>query len=81
MADDLAMPPRSLCSNPPINIDREPMLKIFAEAHLRRINVGPFAPPREEPVKLRLSFALRAVKGHVSRDALAAGRVPAEVEF
>ena len=40
--DNLAVAHRSLVRNPPFDIDREPMLKVFGNTHLRRVNVSPF---------------------------------------
>jgi hypothetical protein len=38
----LAMANSSLSRNPALNINREPMLQIFRDRHLRRINIRPF---------------------------------------
>jgi hypothetical protein len=48
--DKLAMADRGLSCNAPLDINREPMVKIFRNAHLRRIDVGPFIPAIEQAI-------------------------------
>jgi hypothetical protein len=39
-----------LVRNPAVDIDREPMFKIFPEAHLGRINVSPLVAAIEQAI-------------------------------
>jgi hypothetical protein len=50
VADDAAMADRSLVRNPAININGQPMLKVFRHAHLSRVNVSPLIPAIEQTI-------------------------------
>jgi hypothetical protein len=60
--------------HPSLDIDREPMFEIFGHGHLGRVDVGPFIPPIEEPIKLSLCLSLGASERDIANDPFAVGR-------
>lgn len=81
MTDDAAMSAGSLPSQPSININGEPMLKILGNRHLGRINVSPFIPAIEEPIKLRLGFSFGSVERDVSGYSFPTNRITTKIEL
>ena len=74
--DNLPMADRGFARNPSLNVNSEPMLKVFPNTHFGAIDVGPLVPAIEQSIEFSLGLTLGATKGYVARDPLSAGIPP-----
>ena len=74
--DNLPMADRGFARNPSLNVNSEPMLKVFPNTHFGAIDVGPLVPAIEQSIEFSLGLTLGATKGDVARDPLSAGIPP-----